>query len=592
MQIWMDGVSILKGQPWTVFSIMIVMIWGQTVFIAYFRKKFNSQLSGIAYLCLGSLGWILPVALSTVLIFAAAIVFGRAGEAVILLACILLYAHALFMLRDLIPSGLAFLGIFTFFVIIRLAFIHNAVLPLYFDSAEHYRIIKYFAGSFDSQAGSFPLVNYYHVGFHFISAAITHVFSLGIVDTMLVFGQVLLAILPFSLFLMINQETGSPAAAIFACLVAGFGWHMPAHLMNWGKYPALLSLVCILFTLNIGYLYYRQIKFGIRSALLVWLLVMGCIASLWVHSRTLVVYGFVLLSILWTYWRGRLPIKFQRLAFIILICILSVEIFFIKGSPALAPLFGGYLENDLSMLFATLILTCFSMLFFPGQTFLLLASFSTLILGLFIPINLPGLGALTVLDRPYVQMLLYIPLSLMGGLGFSGLSRFLQRFSFSPKLLPGLVNFSLFGFVAWNAVVHQKYYPSTCCQIVTRDDLAALHWIDKSLPASANIIISSTELYVTSLETQGALAGSDGGVWVRPLTSRLVMAINSDTDFGAFLFHKEICKTNIVFVYVGGAPQSFNLKQLDLFPGWYRIVFQLPQARVYQVVGCQKGRIR
>jgi hypothetical protein len=40
-----------------------------------------------------------------------------------------------------------------------------------------------------------------------------------------------------SLFFITKRETGSNIAALFTSLLAGFGWHMPGHAVNWGEIP-------------------------------------------------------------------------------------------------------------------------------------------------------------------------------------------------------------------------------------------------------------------------------------------------------------------------------------------------------------------
>jgi hypothetical protein len=100
------------------------------------------------------------------------------------------------------------------------------------------------------------------------------------------------------------------------------------------------------------------------------------------------------------------------------------------------------------------------------------------------------------------------------------LVRFLQQRIPETKLPVYAALFVTFGVVLAHALFRHDYYPSECCQITNRDDLALLTWIDTSLPPEAFILIAASPVNVTSLEQAEIQAGVDGGIWVTPLTSR------------------------------------------------------------------------
>ncbi|MFN8384202.1 MAG: hypothetical protein U0V02_19860 [Anaerolineales bacterium] len=587
MSIFTDGLAVLNKQSWTVFSILLTVVWGQIIIVALLQKIFKDQLTISEIISLSFAGWILPVVLLSVLLFAGVILFGGIAIFVIsgLAAIALTYAMFVGKLNRATLASCSWFGIaFVVFLISQLAFLKNLLLPSYFDSAEHYRIIKYFVEYYASLGGNFPLINYYHVGFHLLSATISQVFQLGIVDIMLVFGQILLAVLPFSLFFILKRETESNAAAIFACLLAGVGWHMPAHLVDWGKYPALFSLVGIHFVLNMGYLAYKknQSKTG-RFAFHLFLC-LGALVSVFLHTRSLIIFGFMGISLLLVIWRQRLLPLFQQLAFAFVILILIVEMLAVQNNAMLALLFGTYARADVLTTSLVIFLLIFAAWKFPNLTFFLLILISLMMAGLFIPVTgFLGYGDLTLLDRPYVQMLLYLPLSIFGGLGLAGLNQFLQRSIPLQKITVAL----LVILVVLNANARHSFYPSDCCQIVSSDDLSAIHWMDKTLPSNASILIASTNLLVTSFESPDALAGVDGGVWINPLISRKTTPARGNSNFAEPEIHAQVCQKKISYIYVGGTSQSFNSLQLDKRADWYQLVFSLPKAKVYRVVGCQ-----
>ncbi|MBE0681158.1 MAG: hypothetical protein IH589_04530 [Anaerolineales bacterium] len=585
MNVWADGLSVIVDRAWVVFSIFATIIWGQVLIVAPLRKHFRSRFTNAEYASLGMAGWILPVAFGAVLLFAGSYLFGDIAELIFTLLAVTVFISALVYGKSYQVITPAWMPIFLISVILQFSFLDKTILPLYFDSAEHYRIIKFLTGYYELTGSGQPLINYYHVGFHFISAAVAHLFQLGIVDIMLVFGQAVLVVLPFSLFFIIKQETQSNMAAAFACLLAGIGWHMPAHLVNWGKYPALFSLPGILFVFSIGYLLFQNKKS--RPSILYLLMGFGILISVLIHSRSLVVFFFSAISLYLTFWRKRLPPIYQHLVFGIVLFIFMIEIGYVHKSAALSPLLDGYLRNDLWMIILAAALTLFSIRFFTDLTFLLFASLSFLVLGLFVPVHLPGFGTLTLLDRPYVQMLFYLPLSIFGGLGLAGLYRFLQGFYYYPKQLTRLAAFLMFGFVILNAMVNHDFYPSDCCQIVSRDDLTALQWMDKTLPSDVSVLIASADLFVTSFESPAAQAGVDGGVWISALISRKTFSLPGEADFYQSQTHAEVCKLGADYIYAGGMPQSFNVQQLDEQDNWYLPVFSLPAVKIYRVNGCE-----
>ena len=587
MKTFADGLSVLTNQTWTVFSILLTVIWGEILISALLGRISKDQISISELISLSFAGWILPVVLLSALLCVGVVLFGKIAIAVLLVFAIIALMYALAVGkpdRTMFLVGSLFGIALTVFLISQLAFLKNILLPSYFDSAEHYRIIKYFLGYYTSSDGDFPLINYYHVGFHLLSATMSYVFHLGIVDTMLVFGPVILAVLPFSLFFIVKRETGSNAAAVFTCLLAGIGWHMPAHLMDWGKYPALFSLIGIHFVLSIGYLMCQSNQTKFQRFALCWLLGLDVLVSAFLHTRTLIIFGIMGISLLLTIWRQRFPLSFQQLAFVLVVLILGVEIAAVQKNSVLSLLFGTYAGTDMLITGLTIFLLIFSVWAFPDLTFFLLILISLMIAGLFIPINgFLGYGALTLLDRPYVQMLLYLPLSIFGGLGLAGLNQFLQKSRFLQKITA----VSLIILVILNASTKHSFYPSDCCQIVSSDDLSAIHWMDKSLPPNASLLIASTNLFVTSFESSDALAGVDGGIWINPLISRKAIPAQGNSNFEDIEIHTQVCQKKISYIYVGGTSQSFNSLPLEKRTDWYQLVFSLPSAKVYQVIGCE-----
>lgn len=586
MKLWLDGFSALGDHAWAAFGILLAIVWGQAVIRKTLDQAFKGQWSAAESLSLGMAGWIAPLALWAGSYLAALFLFGEIAGQIISFLLVLPILPSVFTTfkkrRHISLPEISLLLFAALSILLRFAFLQKALLPSYFDSAEHYRIIK---GVLETMKISTP--NYYHTGYHVLNAAVSRLFQLSISDAMLIFGQVVLAVLPLSLFFIVRRETRSGAAGWFACLLAGFGWHMPSHAVNWGKYPALFSLVCVHFVLSLGWLLARTPGKERRPGMDL-LLGAGLLLSLLIHTRTLFVYSGAAAAVLLAAWGKRLPLNWRRMGLGLAILILAVEVRAMQADFTLAPLLRGYSQNDAWMLAFVLTLAPFAIKYHAGMVFILIASLDLLLAALFIPVNAPGYGVLTPLDRPYAQMLIYLPLSLMGGLGLAGLIQWMRRLFPRPRLPARLTLFSAFGFVVLNAGLHHDFYPSACCQFASRDDLAAITWMDASLAPHASILIASENVIVTSFQQGDARAPADGGIWITPLIRRPTLPAWQALDFTQPEVHEALCARRLHYVYAGGMPQSFDKAQLDAQPQWYRRVFALPAASIYEVTGCQQ----
>jgi hypothetical protein len=581
MNPWLDGMEMLGYYSRTVLYLLLMVAWGMLIVHRFLEKHFDSHLKSENYISLFMSGWIIPVLLWAGLYTGSTLLLGKTiGTALVILVLLISLAYISFKPVPVSSTFLALFLLFAVFMILRFAFLKNTSLPSYFDSAEHYRLIRYFV----EPAGN-PPAPYYHTGFHFVGAAFVRFFDQSILDFMLAGGQFLLAILPLSLFSIVRKETDSNIAGLFVVVLAGVGWHMPAHLMNWGKYPALLSLICLSFVLNFAYLLHcnNSIKYRNVGNYLLFAVVM--LVSAFVHARLLVVYGMLAAAYVLASWRTRSSLKTQSL--LVVMVVLLIEFMALQNNAALRTLLDGYISSDIWTLILLLALTPFAVKEFPSQAFFLLASLSFFVAGLFVPVHLPNVGTLTLLDRPYVQMLTYLPLSLLSGLGLAGLVRFLQQRIPEIKFPVYAALFVAFGVVFAHALFRHDYYPSECCQITNRDDLALLAWIDNSLPPDAFILVAASPVNVTSLEQAELQAGVDGGIWVMPLAFRQTMPAWEHLDFANPTVHAVICERGLGYLYAGGMPQSFSAAQLDENPAWYQLAFALPRAKLYQVTNCQ-----
>ncbi len=583
INVFLDGFSAFQNHFWIIVCLLLPWLWGWMCIRVILEYFFSKQFTNAEIFSLASAGAIFPAMIWAGMFFIVNILFSKTFAGV----CSLIIFIIPFLFIKLKKfSATTFILFLSFLVslILRLAFLERATLPSYFDSVEHYRTIKFFLDVSHNNifAGNVLSFAYYHVGYHILISAIISLFNISIVTAMLILGQIVLAILPLPFFFIIKQETNSTLVAFFACFIAGFGLHMPAHVVNWGKYPALLSLFGIQLAFILGYLILKNGLKVLQKAKLSWVIFFLLLLTTLIHSRALIVALGLIVSIFLSLWQKKQSTRIQYISVIAIILIFVFEIFYIQQSPALLPLITGYAQRDLWFLFLALFLSFFAIKYFPVSTFFSFASISLFVSLLFLPIPLFNYGIQTLLDRPFVQMLSYIPLSIIVSLGLSGLLQMVRNI----PIIKIIFSFAVFGFMFLYIFRNYSFYPSTCCQLASADDLAAIEWINTHLPLDAQILIASNPLYVNPFETNQSQVGVDAGIWINPLTSRSTLLAPAEMNFELTDTFSYLCSQAIEYIYLGSMPQRFNQQWIASHPEWYYPLLLLPKVQIYQV-NCQ-----
>ena len=475
-------------------------------------------------------------------------------------------------------------------LLLRLAYLLDIYLPPYFDSAEHFRIIKEItiglenATLWDSLPNIVP--TYYHLGYHLLLSLLTLGLRADIAKLILVFGQIVLAFIPLPVFLLIWQKTKNFPASLFATLLAGFGWYMPAFAVNWGKYPALLGILAF----EILLLNFQQ-KEKKRNAEKIGLFLGIFIVTL-IHTRVLIILFIAFLS--WLFAKRIKNFSRHDQKTILRISLFSIIIFFflIQNDSLLKLTLAPYL-NKTSLLLS--IIGLFALKKYPRETYFSLFFILFVLVTLFIPTAwiLPQFAQQTLLDRPFVEIILFFPLALLGGFGLAGLARITQDFSrpYAPmrdKFITtrNTVFLSFVFLLGFFALKNYNFYPSTCCDFVSYDDTFAFDWIDKNLPQDARILIAGNQLKVIPNTTSPNLVASDAGIWITPLTGRESIMLSHHLELSSTEIINQLCHKEIDYIYLGNTNQSFNHSQLDTNPEWYKKKLHLPNAHIYQLEIC------
>jgi hypothetical protein len=485
--------------------------------------------------------------------------------------------------------------VFIVSVILRLAFLTEAFVPPYFDSVEHYRIIKELVTALEASTllETLPRLtpNYYHLGFHFLASLLAFGLRASPMDVILVLGQVILAAIPVPIFFLIRQETKGETAAFFGMLLAGLGWYMPGFAVNWGKYPALGGLLAFELVLSSAYIVARK-KSGRNQPALVGLLILGTFLSTLFHTRTLVVIAISIVSWLIAGKVRTLPKTFQYLLPGILLAGILVFGKLVQREPLLNLALEPYLGDGIWITLTVVALSPFALTKFPRGFYFNALFILSGFVALFIPagLSLPGLENQTILDRPFVEMVLYIPLSLLGGLGLAGLLQALssigalaERTNLYARVL---ITIMLICFTGVESIERYSFYPSNCCNLVGYDDTVAFDWLDKNLPPNARILVAANQLNVLPSGPSANLAGADAGIWIPALTGRKTTLASFETNFRSARTLKLLCQKHVDYVYVGGTGQNFNAAQLQAKAEWYQGILFLPNAQLYHLTRC------
>ncbi|HEY9525632.1 MAG TPA: hypothetical protein VIR02_01040, partial [Anaerolineales bacterium] len=191
MNVLFDIFSVLK-EHWQLLAGMVSMIiFGQILISSVLRMIFRDRLASEDYFALSAAGWMLPLSLASVLWLALGMFLPVPAGALLFMILTAILALGLFLRarREPVPASKAILWILLVMVgasiFLRLALVNKVILPLYFDSAQHYQITSNLIRSLVSNQSpllSPPAGMYYHTGFHFMTAWMASILRADILD--------------------------------------------------------------------------------------------------------------------------------------------------------------------------------------------------------------------------------------------------------------------------------------------------------------------------------------------------------------------------------------------------------------------------
>jgi hypothetical protein len=476
--------------------------------------------------------------------------------------------------------------IFVCLFIVRISFLYGLKLPLYHDSAVHYQIIQDLQNPSELPQSFYTLeklfsFHYYHFGFHSFIAVIS-AFSdkQGTIDNLMIIGQLLLVIFPFTVAFLVRTYTKDHWIAVFTAAFAGFGWKMPAYAMNWGKYPALACLA--FFPLAITWLTIAISEQGSKRKLSAFLAGICCIASILLHSRATVFFIGVIVT--YFFMRNLSRLSASRLTIIIITLIEIILLAFLfTYNQVLHSALNIYIENiDLLVTSMAILLIYFAVVSYTNLSLAILTF--TVIISLFTSIPVPGflssyLGNY-LLDRPIIQIVIIVPMALLAGIGMRcAIQKAASFLSRKGKFFERGLYILLVGFFFLLIFSHARqgdYQPDACCNFVKEDDLFTLAWVAQNLPEDSQVAVATQAYTNTNLAT-------DAGIWLLPLDGIRTVGYPYITDFADAVTYSNLCSQHIMYVYRGSTAMSFDTTALETQHDWYSSLLSLPTVRLYQV---------
>ncbi|MDO8690932.1 MAG: glycosyltransferase family 39 protein [Dehalococcoidia bacterium] len=427
--------------------------------------------------------------------------------------------------------------VFSASLAVRLLAVRNLAVPSWGDSIHHSWIARLIAErgqTPDSYYPYFPLDSMtYHYGYHAMVAFFSWVAGLSILQSMLIFGQLLNAIGVATVYLLTHRLTRSHTAALISALIVGLVSVMPSYYVNWGRYTQLAGQVILPVAVFLTIEAIEKRHWGYLALAAV--AVSGLFLT---HYRVILFYvAFMAAFLAWRLWRKPgLKASLEKVGWLAgtgaaALALVAPRIWYLainlprgeSSVPQLSPDAWDQWMTGYNALGDVTFYVSWPLLILSAIAFLL-ASYKrqglAAILGiwvalLFVMANAErlGLGRGAWLNNFAVLIALYLPVSiLVGWLG--GLVLPIVRHASGAAyyaVVCLVVALGIWGGWGMVNIIDQQYV------LATPTDQQAIAWIKTNTPANARFLINSFFAYGDRF-----VVASDGGWWIPFLTGREV----------------------------------------------------------------------
>lgn len=471
------------------------------------------------------------------------------------------------------PASLLVLMLFFLFLLIfRLSFIQNLIVPSYADSVTHIQIVQDLLNPERPPSAFFrfdaTLQHYYHFGFHSVAAWLSGMTATDPIQGVMLLGQYFQALGVLALFPLARIASERSHVAWMAMIVAVFFLPMPAYASNWGKYPAIASMMGIPFVL-ILFLFLLQQPSAIPR---IWVMIaLAVIATMLLHSRSIFVFLLTLFiyilhtrseNLLRYFEINALPSDRPTVSlFLGYLGLLSSFLLFILESDLHLAVISLLIGLSIFILFVDALFASFLIVFL----FILTGALSALLAGFVLPERYAS-----TFDRPYLVILLYIPASILIGQAIDKLVDLIKsKWKESIRFAIVAILFAI-GVVYANHSIN--YFPSSCCIFVKDDDLFSYAWVSENIPKNVIVGIAATG-------KPGSLLPADGGAWIEYFTNIPTRKLETNADFT--LTKWKLCNDGVTYFYLDDLENSFDEYNLIEAGGVHQ--FSLGGVRIYSL---------
>ncbi len=467
--------------------------------------------------------------------------------------------------------------------------IRDLGVPLWVDSYTHAQWIQVLLSE-----GQLPASNFYHFGYHALTALLARLAGMAVPQAMLLMGPLLITQVGSSVLLLSRRLSGSLVAGLASAIGVWFLSPTPSYLITWGRYPLLLGAALLPIALLAVVDWIDQPRFHLPA--LGWAVV--TFAGLaFAHAR-LTVFYFVFVVVYLAYALYHSPHRERR----VLLWRLGTLLLMGLGVGALWLAFVLLRGVEPRVLLAenvggpsTDVATAIAVSLRHHGPELILLSLAAAVAGLvrrskttilsllwyailYLIAALPKSDWVGALISPDLVILMsFVPVALIVGDGLSYLyARLGGVDSIKQRLIWGITGAIVLLIGARDLV--SIVNPATV-QFSSADE-QAMGWIRKDTPQEAKFLVNSFNWYGS------AFVPADGGAWIPYLTGRPIYFMDGPSALAASnpeQLARWIAARRIGYVYLGMRSGILHQADLACRPDLYEPVYHEDGVEIYRV---------
>jgi len=429
---------------------------------------------------------------------------------------------------------------------VRLLAVRDLAFPPWVDSSRHALITAVMVEQGQTPSNYEPFLPVdrfpYHFGYHTLSASIQLMTGWELAQMMLIFGQLLNALVVLTVYAGGWFFTRRRLVGLLAALLVALPFFFPAYYVSWGRMTQLTAVLIMPVLLGLTWRLVRGAKFWRQTWWLVGILAAGLFL---VHFRVFI-YFLPFAVIIWVISLARNG-RWLALAAglgVLLVSPHAINLLLVaEPAKTIASTIDGYNQFPIGYLntgwerwFVYLTGVLFLLLLIPALrrknwtavplTLVAWVSVLFIITG----VDRWGIPVPSLININSMYIAVFVPLSIFLAVIAEQVWRWLLRRYWLGQVLgafvagAGLTAVFLFG------IFYQINILNNNTILAWRPDTAGLAWVDENLPEDA-VIAASTWKWLGA-----TWAGHDGGAWLNPLTGRMSNALPIDHIYNRDLF--------------------------------------------------------